>query len=195
MNPPKNAGIVGKVQYFIERFKTSDNFFVGWIKDLMFIAGMILLIMLVSQITLGLPMPAVAVESKSMMPNIHIGDVVIIQSYDRTDIITCDEGVKLDYESFNGCGDVILYYKYGDTTATPVIHRAMYRVNEGEPMWTNGPPAPYAGYITKGDNNDRIDQATDISRFKPIKDEWIIGVSRWKIPWIGYVSLIRSKLF
>ncbi|MEA3295003.1 MAG: S26 family signal peptidase [Euryarchaeota archaeon] len=154
--------------------------------------------MLISQILLGLPMPAVAVESGSMIPNINIGDVVIIQSYDRTDIVTYDEGLQSDYESFDYSGDVILYYKYGNTEVTPIIHRAMYHVDIGDPMWTNGPPAPYAGYITKGDNkvtNTQVDQASNISEFKPIKEEWIIGVARWKIPLIGYVSLIRSKIW
>ena len=159
---------------------------------------MILLFMLISQILLGLPMPAVAVESGSMIPHINIGDVVIIQSYDRTDIVTYDEGLQSDYESFDYSGDVILYYKYGDTEATPIIHRAMYWVDIGDPMWTNGPPAPHAGYITKGDNkvtNTQVDQATKISKLQPIKEEWVIGVARWKIPLIGYVSLIRSKIW
>ena len=65
---------------------------------------------------------------------------MIIQSYDWTDIVTYDEGLQSDYESFDYSGDVILYYKYGDTEVTPIIHMAMYRVDTGDPIWTNGPP-------------------------------------------------------
>ncbi len=74
----------------------------------------------------------------------------------------------------------------------------MYWVDIGDPMWTNGPPAPHAGYITKGDNidtNKQVDQATSISKLQPVKEEWIIGVARWKIPLIGQVSLARSKIW
>ena len=198
MAPLKNTTTVSKILHSIERFKNSENFFVGIFRDLLFIGSMILLFMLISQILLGLPMPAVAVESGSMIPHINIGDVVIIQSYDRTDIVTYNEGLQSDYESFDYSGDVILYYKYGNTEVTPIIHRAMYHVDIGDPMWTNGPPAPHAGYITKGDNvetNRQVDQATNISKHQPIKEEWVIGVARWKIPLIGQVSLARSKIW
>ena len=158
----------------------------------------ILLFTPISQILLGTPMPAVAMESGSMEPHINIGDVVIIQSYNRTNIVTYNEGIQSDYESFDYSGDVILYYKYGDTEVTSILHRAMYWVDKGDPMWTNGPLAPHAGYITKGDNtvtNRQIDQATSISKQQPIKEEWVIGVARWRIPLIGHVSLIFSKIF
>ncbi len=195
MDPLKNTSTVSKILYSIERFRNSENFFVGIFRDLLFIGSMILLFMIISQILLGLPMPAVAVESGSMIPHIDIGDVVIIQSYDRTDIITYNEGIQSDYESFDNSGDVILYYKYGNTSVTPIIHRAMYRVDIGDPMWNNGPLAPYAGYITKGDNNGQIDQETSVSYLQPVKEEWIIGVARWRIPLIGQVSLARSKIW
>jgi len=198
MAPLKNKTTVSKIINSIERFRNSENFFVGLFRDLLFIGSMILLFMIISQILLGLPMPAVAVESGSMIPHIDIGDVVIIQSYDRTDIVTYNEGLQSDYESFDYSGDVILYYKNGSTEFTPIIHRAMYWVDIGDPMWTDGPTAPYAGYITKGDNvvtNKQVDQATSISMLKPVREEWIIGVARWRIPLIGHVSLIRSKIW
>jgi len=58
---------------------------------------MIGLFMLISQIGLGTPRPAVAVESGSMLPNIGIGDVVIIQSAQRTQIISHTEGTLSGY--------------------------------------------------------------------------------------------------
>ena len=178
-----------KILNLIQQFRTSDNSWIGLTRDLLFISGMILLIMLVSQITLGTPRPAVAVESGSMLPNIGIGDVVLIQDFDRTEIISYTQGSLSGYKSFDEYGDVILYHKFGNTTATPIIHRAMYWVDEGEPMWNGGPAAPHAGYITKGDNNRGIDQVYPTSILQPVREEWIIGVARWHIPWVGYLSL------
>lgn len=189
MNSPDQQTSVKRILNVIQQFRASDNFWIGLTRDLLFIGGMILLIMLVSQITLGTPRPAVAVESGSMLPNIGIGDVVLIQAFDRTEIISYTQGSLSGYKSFDEYGDVILYHKFGDTTYTPIIHRAMYWVDEGEPMWNGGPAAPHAGYITKGDNNRDIDQAASTSRLQPVREEWIIGVARWHIPWVGYLSL------
>jgi len=150
---------------------------------------MIGMFILISQIGLSTPGSAVAVESGSMLPNIGIGDVVIIQSAQRTHIISHTEGALSGYTSFDEYGDVILYRKYGSSTDTLIIHRAMYWVEEGEPMWSGGSAAPHSGYITKGDNNMAIDQKASTSRLQPVKKEWVIGVARWHIPWVGYLSL------
>jgi len=149
--------------------------------------------MLISQIGLGTPRPAVAVESGSMLPNIGIGDVVIIQSAQRTQIISHTEGTLSGYTSFNEYGDVILYRKFGSTEDTPIIHRAMYWVEEGEPMWSGGSAAPHSGYITKGDNNRDIDQKTRTSKLQPVKEEWIIGGSPVAYP-LGRISLTGCTL-
>ncbi len=65
-------------------------------------------------------------------------------------------------------------------------------------MWADGPPAPHAGYITKGDNpgtNPLYDQQGDISYLQPVNKEWMIGVARFqRIPLLGYISLIPRKL-
>jgi len=175
--------------YYVKLFRNSNNFWICRLNDLLFVAVTIGMFMLISQIGLGISTPAVAVESGSMLPNIGIGDVVIIQSAQRTQIISHTEGTLSGYTSFNEYGDVILYRKYGSTADTPIIHRAMEWVEEGEPMWSGGPVAPHSGYITKGDNNKDIDQKTSTSRLEPVKEEWIIGVARWHVPWVGYLSL------
>jgi len=189
MNPKEDKTIIDKLFYYVKLFRNSDNFWIGLLNDLLFVAVMIGLFMLISQISLGTPRPAVAVESGSMLPNIGIGDVVIIQNIQRTQIITHTEGTLSGYTSFDEYGDVILFRKYGSTADTPIIHRAMYWVEEGDPMWSGGPDAPYSGYITQGDNNREIDQKTSTSRLQPVKEEWTIGVARWHIPWVGYLSL------
>jgi len=119
------------------------------------------------------------VESGSMYPNLRPLDVIAIENISTTKmIITWEEGEKIGYSSFNDYGDVICYRPYGKEQltaidiadhlvsgvpyppdkATPIIHRALRWVEEGEPMWEGGPAAPFAGYITKGDNNSEIDQ-------------------------------------
>lgn len=149
----------------------------GFVKDLIFVAVVVSIISLVSQIAVGLWTPMVAVESGSMVPNLNIGDIIVVQGASRTDIVTWDDAEKTGYKAFNNPGDVILYRPYGKESlnlidqakallgmgippdkATPIIHRALRYVEKGEPMWPGGPNATAPGYITKGDHNDIIDQ-------------------------------------
>ena len=132
----------------------------------------------------------VAVQSGSMEPHIKIGDVVILFGKKRADIITYVEGREKGYKSFGDYGDVIVYRPNGRTDVVPVIHRALYWVEKGEPM-PNGKPAPNSGFITKGDANAQPDQPL-LSR--PVKPEWIIGVAKFRIPYVGYARLIFSHL-
>ncbi|MEA3295004.1 MAG: S26 family signal peptidase [Euryarchaeota archaeon] len=77
--------------------KLIQNPTVKWV--FLIFGSMILSFMLIPQIFLGLPMSAVTVQSGSMEPHINRGDVVFIQSYDSTDIVTYNEGLQSDYES------------------------------------------------------------------------------------------------
>lgn len=127
----------------------------------------------------------VAVESGSMLPNMQMGDVVFLQGPSRADIITYQEGEIMGYKSFGEYGDVIVYKPNGINESMPIIHRIIYWIDGGEPM-PNGRSAPHSGYITKGDNNPYYDQDT---RIQPIKPEWVIGVARHRVPYIGYARL------
>ena len=182
----------------IKAFKESDNPLVGLLRDFLFVISVVAIFSSISQIALGLWTPMVAVESGSMIPHIQIGDIIFVESINRTEIITYEAGKQRDYSSFNEYGDVILYKRYGREGTTPIIHRAMYYVEKGEPMWTGGPAAPHAGYITKGDNtrtNPSYDQQGDISYQQPVKKEWVKGVARfYRVPFLGYVSLIPRKI-
>lgn len=183
----------------LKEFNESENFWVGLLRDAIFVVAVVTIFASISQVTLGLWTPMVAVESGSMIPHINIGDIIFIQSIDRTEIITFDEGMTSNYKAFDEFGDVVLYKPLGNKDATPIIHRAMYYVDEGEPMWKNGPPAPHAGYITKGDNqktNPGYDQQGNISPYAPVRKEWIIGVARFqRIPLLGCISLIPRGNF
>lgn len=194
MDPQDKKSTYGKILYVIKRFRTSDNFWVELLNDLVFVAAVMLVIMLGSYITLGVfGVPAVSVVSGSMEPNMKIADLIIFQSPDRTRIVTYQEGFNSDFFSFNDFGNVIIYGRYGNKKDR-IIHRAMYRVDEGDPMWPGGPPAPHPGYITKGDHNSMIDQKSpSISYHEPVREEWVIGVSKWRIPLVGYpIKILRS---
>ena len=188
-----------ELKKIIKKFKESDGFWVGLLRDFLFVLTVVVIFASVSKIALGLYTPMVAVESKSMFPHIKIGDIIFIQSIDRTEITTYEEGKRTGYSSFNENGDVILYKPRGKEGATPIIHRAMYYVQEGEPMWPGGPLAPHAGYITKGDNNQTnaaYDQQGSISPRLPVKKEWVIGKAKfYRVPLLGCISLIPRGNF
>ncbi len=173
-------------------FKESDNFFISLTRDLTSVFLAVLIFASFSYLVFGMWTPMVAVESGSMEPHMNVGDIVFIQSIDRTQVITYEQGMD-SYTSFNSYGNVILYKPYGRDGVTPIIHRAMYHVEEGEAMWEGGPAAPHAGYITKGDNevtNRYYDQQGQVSYMLPVKEEWVIGVAKYRIPYIGYLRLM-----
>jgi len=82
----------------------------------------------------------VCVDSGSMSPDLNPGDLVVLEN--TSNIST---------------GDIILYNEYGYTDIH-ILHRVIDYVQKNEPMWEGGPRAPFAGYITKGDHNEVIDQ-------------------------------------
>ena len=173
-------------------FKESDNFYVSLTRDILSVFLAVLIFASFSQVVFGMWTPMVAVESGSMEPHMNIGDIIFIKSIDRTEVVTYEEGMD-GYSSFESYGDVILYKPYGKEGVTPIIHRAMYYVEEGEPMWEGGPVAPHSGYITKGDNevtNKFYDQQGQVSYQLPVKEEWVIGVAKYKIPYVGYLRLM-----
>ena len=174
-----------------------ENTWVSFGKDLLSVIAFLIAFMVLSKLVFGLWTPMVVVESGSMEPHMQIGDIIFVKSIDRVKIITNEEGKKVGYESFKNYGDVILYRPYGLEGVTPIIHRAMHRVEAGEYMWEGGPSAPYSGYITKGDNvvtNKRFDQEGQISYDMPVKDKWIIGTAQYRIPYLGYIKLFFHKI-
>jgi len=186
------AGQIMNLKESYKAFNESDNFFVSLTRDLVSVLIAVLAFASLSYLVFGMWTPMVAVESGSMEPHMNVGDIVFIQSIDRTQVVTYEEGMN-DYTSFSSYGNVILYKPYGRDGVTPIIHRAMYYVEEGEPMWQGGPAAPHSGYITKGDNqvtNRYYDQQGQVSYMQPVKEEWVIGVAKYRIPYIGYLRLM-----
>lgn len=151
-----------------------------------------------------------SVESGSMEPNLTRGDLVFVMSEERlrptesvsdTGIVTHRVGTQTGYKTFGRYGDVIVYSPNGGH-GTPVIHRAMFWVNESEnwydkanPKYVQGSsceaisncPAPNSGFITLGDANMQYDQTSGISR--PVRPAWVVGTGETHVPYAGYVNL------
>lgn len=157
--------------------------------------------------------PMVAIESGSMEPNMDINDLVFVMETERfqpaaatggTGIVTAEDGDRQGYTQFGGSGDVIVFQPNGNSDRTPIIHRTMFWVEEGE-NWCESAAAdpsyldsrapesseciaPHDGFITKGDNNPTYDQiGNQIS--EPVQPEWVIGTAEVRIPWFGFLRL------
>jgi signal peptidase len=165
--------------------RVDKSFWTGLAKDVAFAAIVVVVIASLAYFLAGTWPVMVAVESGSMMPHMYRGDVVFIQGADRTDIITHQVGREINYTLFGDYGDVIVYRPDGNPDVMPIIHRAMYWVDVGEAM-PGGVVAPHSGYITKGDHNSGYDQPRLSG---PVKPEWVVGVARARIPYIGYFRL------
>lgn len=144
----------------------------------------------------------VTIESESMVPNMNVGDLVLVVAADRYGALqSMDEGRDSGHEKFGLPGDVIIYRPNGNTDLHPIIHRAMFRIEAGEEaVFPSGIrqvayTAPHDGYITKGDNNPVIDQVGWNNYrglggpIEPVKDEWIIGKAMYRVPYVGYLPL------
>ncbi|WP_369685613.1 S26 family signal peptidase [Salinibaculum rarum] len=166
--------------------------------------------------------PLVAVESESMVPNMEVNDLVFVMDEERfpgenahaeTGVVTAQGDT--DYRKFGQQGDVIVFAPDGNSDRTPIIHRAMFWVEEGEnwydradPDYVGGAdaceadrdpssdtglrncPAPHDGFITKGDNNGLYDQAgRGGAQTGPVKPAWVVGTAEVRIPGLGWVRL------
>lgn len=156
--------------------------------------------------------PMVAVESGSMEPTLERGDLVFVVDTGRFDrpgsnnqgIVTTQRAAEKELEA--RYGSVVLYTVPGKT-GSPVIHRAAIEVDRGENWYTDADPsainaescselqhcpARYAGYITKGDNNQLYDQANGVAPV--VKDSWVKGVAKKQVPYVGQVRLWILRL-
>ncbi|MDG5778860.1 S26 family signal peptidase [Haloarculaceae archaeon H-GB1-1] len=158
--------------------------------------------------------PLVAIESQSMTPHMEVGDLVFVMEEHRfpgdaqqagTGVVTAHAGASADYRKFQNPGDVIVYEPDGNGRQTPIIHRAMFWVEEGENWYDEADqddiggadscdelancPAPHAGFITKGDANPRYDQVGPSPFSGPVKPGWVVGTAEARVPYLGCVRL------
>lgn len=117
------------------------------------------------------------------------------------------------WQSYGKYGDVIIYKPLGRTDVSQIIHRAMCWVDVSQTngqttytiadygvynatsltipalgLYNRDPGWSHSGFLTKGDNNEVIDEITDICP-EPVKVEWISGKARSEIPWLGTINL------
>jgi signal peptidase len=149
--------------------------------------------------------------------------VLVVKVTKRSDIIPHGGPIKgaeaeNGWRSYGNYGDVIIYKPLGRTDVSQIIHRAMCWVDvyttNGQTTYTivdygidnktvldipelglynRDPRWTHSGFLTKGDNNDVIDEITDICP-EPVKVEWISGKARFEIPWLGTINLFFEDL-
>ena len=176
--------------------KTTDPT-ISFIRDILCVVCIVGLIVLGLYAVCGTWPAVVAIESESMVPNMNVGDLVIVVAPDRFgNVVTSEEGAVTGYGKYNGnpdkqgnkvYGDVIVYKPNGLNNLHPIIHRAI--------SWHDADaskPSDVSGYITKGDNNNVYDQMaglTNVGMIQPVKKEWVVGKAFFSIPYVGYAPL------
>ncbi|WP_277542367.1 S26 family signal peptidase [Haloarcula laminariae] len=187
--------------------------FVQYGMDIVGSAGAVLLVGLLLFAVSGVWPPLVAIESASMDPHIEKGDLVFVMEEERFAGPNAVHGVVTnqrgdEYVRFEQRGDVIVYNPDGNERRTPIIHRAMLYVEDGENWYSRAEPefiggadncselancpAPHAGFITKGDNqlsNRKYDQVGSDPISEPVKPEWVIGTAEYRVPLLGEIRL------
>jgi signal peptidase len=179
-----------------------------FLRDVLTSVGAVVLVGLYIFMISGVWPPMVAIESGSMEPNMSQNDLVFVMETDRfhpeaahgdSGVVTARQGAEIGYEQFGNSGDVIVYNPQGNEQVTPIIHRAMFWVEEGE-NWCDRAnsefvvdqeqcnEAPHAGFITKGDHNPTYDQAGN-GNLEPVKPEWVVGTAERRVPGLGWLRL------
>ena len=181
-------------------------------REIAYVVGTVALIVVALYLICGTWPAIVTIESKSMVPNMNVGDLVLVVAPDRFGKLeSYAEGEQSGHTKFNLPGDVIIFRPNGNRQLHPIIHRALYWTEEGEEhaftpttdtteKTAIAYTAPNAGYITKGDHNPIEDQVgwEDYrgigSPIHPIEKEWIIGKAYARIPYVGYLPLHLWKV-
>ena len=198
----------------LEWFLRSDDFGAAFFREFLGSVFVVLIVGMLLFAISGVWPPMVAVKSGSMEPEMERGDLVFVMDENRfppdasvegTGIATYDSASETGYRRFGDYGDVVIYRRNGNGGETPIIHRARFWVDEGENWYEKANesfiqeedceaisncPAPHAGFITKGDNNEGYDQVKGISGV--VKPEWIKGTAELRIPWLGHIRLELS---
>ncbi|MDP6869932.1 MAG: S26 family signal peptidase [Candidatus Poseidoniaceae archaeon] len=110
-------------------------------RELFLAIGMISLIVIAMWAHTGSMPPLVVVESNSMQHDsdgeigtIDAGDLVLVHSPEKRNIVTFAEATdpnnpNFGHEKLGMPGDVIVYKRNGEDSSTPIIHRAIFKVN------------------------------------------------------------------
>ncbi len=131
----------------IMQIRESDHWAVSLARDILWVIGVVGGIALLLFLLCGTWPAVVTIESGSMIPNMNIGDLVVVVQKDRFgELQTWDDGKVSGYKKFGDYGDVIIYRPNGVTDIWasvgllpfsrqhPIIHRAMTWTDAGEPV-------------------------------------------------------------
>jgi signal peptidase len=190
---------------------TTDQWAIAFCRELVSSTAAVAVVGLVLFAVSGVWPPMVAVESGSMEPVMERGDLVFIMDEDRLPpaaaredrgVVPYEQGERIDYRSFGTYGDVIVYDP-PNRAGPPIIHRAMFWVDEGENWYPKADssfvagvdsceelqhcPAPNPGFITKGDANPTYDQVQGLA--PPVRPAWITGTGKVRVQGLGLVRL------
>ena len=178
--------------------------------DIVGSAGAVILVGLLLFTVSGVWPPLVAIESPSMDPHIEKGDLVFVMDEERFAGGNARHGVVTaadadGYSKFQQPGDVIVYKPNGSDQRTPIIHRAMFYVEENESWYSRADPehlsgaencgelancpANESGFITLGDNNNQYDQVGSNPISGPVEPDWVIGTAEYRVPLLGEIRL------
>jgi len=196
MAEKKKGKAGGGVKGAFRAFRESGHPAAVFAREILWVVAVVGGIALLLFLVCGTWPAVVAVESESMLPNMHVNDLVFVVAKDRFgELQTADEGSATGYMKFGDNGDVIIYKPNGVSGIHPIIHRALayhdaawYAANPSFPKYQD----PHAGYLTQGDNNLRPDQQTffpGIGYIEPVKEEWIVGKALFSVPLLGYPTL------
>ena len=136
------------IRTLVNQFRTSDHWGISLARDLIWVVAVVGCIALALYLICGTWPAVVTIESESMVPNMNVGDLVVVVQKDRFgDLQTWDDGVKSGYKKFGDYGDVIIYRPNGATdmwasigllplskAQHPIIHRAMTWTEAGQPI-------------------------------------------------------------
>ena len=189
--------LLQRVASALTAFRESDNRVVSLARDLLWVVAVVGGIALLLYLFAGTWPAVVTIESESMVPNMNVGDLVLVVDEDRFgSLTTWDEGQWTGHRSFGDYGDVIIYRPNGADSVHPIIHRAMTYVDTAtveQSALGDYYADPHGGYITKGDNNPYIDQGNlriaGVGVVEPVEKEWIVGKALVAVPLIGYLPL------
>jgi len=129
-----------------EKFKTSKNTWVSLARELLWVAAVVGGIALALFLVSGTWPAVVTIESESMIPHMQVGDLVFVVSADRFgDLQSWTSGKEQGYQKYDDYGDILIYrpndapnppvyIPFPTKGVHPIIHRAMDRIESGEPI-------------------------------------------------------------
>ena len=146
----------------------------GILKDIIIVVIGVLIIWMGLRVVFGTENPFYVVSSGSMVPELQVFDVLVVQGIDPMFCSFFDSCEGTEFEKVR-VGDIIVFNRpSGDRV---IVHRVVTIVNE-DPFTIR----------TKGDANPTSIPGTDF----PITEEEYIGKVAYVIPQVGYVTRVLT---